>query len=191
MFADYLGVSNRMVSKWESAHATICPRPFNQRLLDVALEHANPIERKRFLQLLAQGSTPPVDDVRRLPPRPRIQKEPIAVVVQRLLPHEDTRAAMAERDIAALFRLLQSRGISQRQIAAATEQSQSEVSEILKGRRVTSYDVLVRIAAGLGVPRGCMGLAHDTPSFRPMTPSHNGMIGPVIEGGVGIGASDW
>jgi tetratricopeptide (TPR) repeat protein len=37
----------------------------------------------------------------------------------------------------------------------------SEVSEILKGRQVMSYDVLVRIAEGLGIPRGLMGLAYD------------------------------
>jgi tetratricopeptide (TPR) repeat protein len=42
-----------------------------------------------------------------------------------------------------------------------TGQSQSEVSEILKGRQVMAYDVLARIADGLGVPRGYMGLAYD------------------------------
>ena len=42
-----------------------------------------------------------------------------------------------------------------------TGQSQSEVSEILKGRQVMAYDVLTRIADGLGVPRGYMGLAYD------------------------------
>lgn len=47
---------------------------------------------------------------------------------------------------------------SQRQIAQLTGQSQSEVSEILKGRRVMAYVVLVRIAEGLGVPRAWMGL---------------------------------
>ncbi|GAA3431702.1 helix-turn-helix domain-containing protein [Kutzneria kofuensis] len=51
--------------------------------------------------------------------------------------------------------------MSQRQIAALTGQSQSEVSEILKGRQVMAYDVLARIADGLGVPRGYMGLAYD------------------------------
>jgi hypothetical protein len=40
-------------------------------------------------------------------------------------------------------------------------QSQSEVSEVLKGRRVMAYDVLVRIAQGLDVPRAWMGLAYD------------------------------
>jgi hypothetical protein len=35
------------------------------------------------------------------------------------------------------------------------------VSEILKGRQVIAYDVLARIADGLGIPRGYMGLAYD------------------------------
>jgi transcriptional regulator with XRE-family HTH domain len=73
----------------------------------------------------------------------------------------DMRTALAERDIAMVFRLLQRSGVSQRRIAALTGQSQSEISEILGGRQVLSYDVLVRIADGLEVPRGHLGLAYD------------------------------
>jgi transcriptional regulator with XRE-family HTH domain/tetratricopeptide (TPR) repeat protein len=73
----------------------------------------------------------------------------------------DMRVALAARDIAGVFRLLQRVGISQRRIAALTGQSQSEISEILGGRQVVSYDVLARIADGLGVPRGHLGLAYD------------------------------
>ncbi|KAA2263719.1 helix-turn-helix transcriptional regulator [Solihabitans fulvus] len=71
------------------------------------------------------------------------------------------RDALASRDISSVYRLLRRQGVSQRQIAALTGQSQSEVSEILKGRQVMAYDVLTRIAHGLGVPRGYMGLAYD------------------------------
>ena len=74
---------------------------------------------------------------------------------------QDMRAALAARDIAGVFRLLQRVGVSQRRIAALTGQSQSEISEILGGRHVVSYDVLARIADGLGVPRGHLGLAYD------------------------------
>lgn len=74
---------------------------------------------------------------------------------------QEVRNALAARDISAVYRQLRLRGISQRQIAAMTGQSQSEVSEILKGRQVMAYDVLIRIADGLGVPRGYMGLAYD------------------------------
>jgi len=51
-------------------------------------------------------------------------------------------------------------GISQHRIARATRQSQSEVSEIIAGRRVTAYDVLERIAEGLRIPREYMGLGY-------------------------------
>jgi transcriptional regulator with XRE-family HTH domain len=73
----------------------------------------------------------------------------------------EMRAALAARDISTVYRLLRRVGVSQRQIAAMTGQSQSEVSEILKGRQVMAYDVLARIADGLGIPRGFMGLAYD------------------------------
>src|SRR5690606_20228324 len=71
------------------------------------------------------------------------------------------RAALAERDLATVYRVLGAYGVSQRKIAAITGQAQSEISEILGGRRVTSYDVLVRICEGFGIPRGWMGLAVD------------------------------
>ena len=71
------------------------------------------------------------------------------------------RQALAARDMAAVYGLLQRIGISQRHIAALTAQSQSEISEILKGRQVMAYEVLGRIADGLGIPRGYMGLAYD------------------------------
>ena len=67
--------------------------------------------------------------------------------------------ALAERDIPTVYRLLQRHGASQRAIAERTGQAQSEISEILNGRRVISYDLLARIADGLDVPRGWMGLA--------------------------------
>lgn len=70
------------------------------------------------------------------------------------------RAALASRDISTFYRLLAQAGVTQRAIAQATGQSQSEVCEILQGRQVMAYDVLVRIAAGLGVPRGVMGLGY-------------------------------
>ena len=73
----------------------------------------------------------------------------------------EMKRALADRDISSVYRLLRRVGISQRHIAALTGQSQSEVSEILKGRQVMAYDVLARISDGLGIPRGYMGLAYD------------------------------
>ncbi|MGH3629496.1 MAG: helix-turn-helix domain-containing protein, partial [Sciscionella sp.] len=74
---------------------------------------------------------------------------------------QDMRTALAKRNVSMIYRLLRKTGVSQRQIAALTGQSQSEVSEILKGRQVMAYEVLSRIALGLGVPKGYMGLAYD------------------------------
>lgn len=67
--------------------------------------------------------------------------------------------ACVSRDVAAIFRILMAGGMHQREIARLVGMSQSEVSEILSGRRVMAYDVLVRVADGLGIPRGMMGLA--------------------------------
>ncbi len=69
------------------------------------------------------------------------------------------RAALAQRDISQVYRLLNKAGVPQRTIAALVGQSQSEVSEIIKGRRVQAYDVLARICTGLGVPREAMELS--------------------------------
>ena len=51
-FADYLGVSDRMVSKWEAGGAMITPRPVNQAALDVTLGRADPAALCRFAALL-------------------------------------------------------------------------------------------------------------------------------------------
>jgi transcriptional regulator with XRE-family HTH domain len=161
-FAEYLGVSDRMVSKWEAGRGAMAPRPFNQQLLDVCLERATVQERERFIQLLAQGPIPIAETVGPRPALPRIQKEPVTVIMQRTLGRADMVTALAARDLAAVYRILRRYGVSQRQIAAATEQSQSEISEILSGRRVVTYDVLVRIADRLRVPRGLMGLAYTS-----------------------------
>jgi transcriptional regulator with XRE-family HTH domain len=41
-FAQHLGVSHRMVSKWEAGGARIQPRPVNQSALDTRLARATP-----------------------------------------------------------------------------------------------------------------------------------------------------
>ena len=84
---------------------------------------------------------------------------------------EEMRAALAARDIGTVYRLLRRVGVSQRRIAQWTGQSQSEVCEILKGRRVRDVWVLERIANGLGIPRAWMGLSYgeqapDAPSVE-------------------------
>ncbi len=69
------------------------------------------------------------------------------------------RAALAARDIGEMYRTLTNLGVSQRQIATLVGQSQSELSEIIKGRVVKDYRLLERIAEGLGIPRELIGLS--------------------------------
>ncbi|HEX6403067.1 MAG TPA: helix-turn-helix transcriptional regulator [Pseudonocardiaceae bacterium] len=78
-----------------------------------------------------------------------------------LLTDPVARRALAYRDIGAVYRMLRDAGVSQASIALATGQKQSEVSEIISGRQVQSVVLLERIADGLGVPRGWMGLAYE------------------------------
>ncbi len=68
--------------------------------------------------------------------------------------------ACVSRDVTALFRAVVATGMSHRQLAERVGMSQSEVSEILAGRRVSFYAVFLRVADGLGVERGIMGLAY-------------------------------
>ncbi len=70
------------------------------------------------------------------------------------------RVALGARDVTRVYRLLHRAGYSQQHIAALTGQSQPEVSAVIHGRRVMAYDVLSRVADGLGIPRGYMGLAY-------------------------------
>src|SRR5262249_3686829 len=72
----------------------------------------------------------------------------------------EMRTALWGRDITTVDRLLQKLGFSQQRIAALAGQSQPEVSAVIHGRQVRAYDVLSRIADGLGIPRGYMGLAY-------------------------------
>ncbi|GAA3036794.1 helix-turn-helix domain-containing protein [Actinokineospora globicatena] len=85
------------------------------------------------------------------------------------------RAALARRDITAVYRLLKRHGISQRRIALLTGQAQPEVSVIARGRQVMSYDVLDRIAEGMGIPRGHMGLAYGAPG-EPADEARDGVV---------------
>ncbi|MGH3886302.1 MAG: helix-turn-helix domain-containing protein, partial [Pseudonocardiaceae bacterium] len=54
----------------------------------------------------------------------------------------EARAVLAARDVGGVYRLLKQEGVTQREIARRTGQSQSEVSEILRGRQVRDVTVL-------------------------------------------------
>ncbi|MGH3814989.1 MAG: hypothetical protein ACRDUV_21515 [Pseudonocardiaceae bacterium] len=72
---------------------------------------------------------------------------------------EAMRTALAARDVTLVYRLLYEGGVAQREIARRTGQSQSEVSDILRGRKVRDVTVLERIVDGRGIPRAWMRLA--------------------------------
>ncbi|MGH3872506.1 MAG: helix-turn-helix domain-containing protein [Pseudonocardiaceae bacterium] len=78
-----------------------------------------------------------------------------------LLTGATARRALARRDIAEVFRILREAEVSQVDLARSTGQRQSDVSEIISGRRVQSVTLLEQIADGLSVPRGWMGLAYS------------------------------
>lgn len=72
-FAEHLGVSDRMVSKWEAGGQSIKPRPMNQAALDTSLERAGDDAQARFALLIdasvfasipEQASTPETTQVR-------------------------------------------------------------------------------------------------------------------------------
>jgi transcriptional regulator with XRE-family HTH domain len=69
------------------------------------------------------------------------------------------RDALAGRDIRAVFRFLHQRGWSWAAIARATDIGEQRVREIANGkRRVENYDVYVRVAVGLNIPRDYLGV---------------------------------
>ncbi|MFG3640086.1 helix-turn-helix domain-containing protein [Micromonospora sp. NPDC047762] len=76
---------------------------------------------------------------------------------------QDVRTAVRVRDIGTLVRLLvRHTGASQTRIGAVVGLEQGYVSRVIAGRKVTSIDVLERIADGCGMPdetRMSLGLA--------------------------------
>ncbi|MFI7077139.1 helix-turn-helix domain-containing protein [Micromonospora sp. NPDC049903] len=81
------------------------------------------------------------------------------------------RSALGRRDVGQIFMLLNRRhGMTQRRIAELAGFAASEVYEITRGRQVMAYDVLVRIAEGLGIPRKLMGLGYGTESTQECRP---------------------
>ncbi len=81
------------------------------------------------------------------------------------------RDALAGRDIGAVFRFLHQRGWSWAAIAQATDIGEQRVREIASGkRRVENYDVYVRVAVGLNIPRDYLGVGLRPPGQRNQSP---------------------
>ncbi|MGH3812926.1 MAG: helix-turn-helix domain-containing protein [Pseudonocardiaceae bacterium] len=76
----------------------------------------------------------------------------------------DLRTALAAHRFGPVFDAVNAEaGLSYREIGRRTGTCESVIYEIRKGRTVENYDVLVRIAEGLGIPRHLMGLSYGTP----------------------------
>jgi hypothetical protein len=72
---------------------------------------------------------------------------------------------LASRDVGAIFRFLRGQGWSLTAICVATGISETRIRAVMRGtQRITSYEVLERVALGLSIPRGAMGLAYDPPA---------------------------
>ncbi len=70
---------------------------------------------------------------------------------------------LANRDMGAVFRFLRGMGWSLTSLCRMTALSESRVRAVLHGaQRITSYEVLERVALGLHIPRGAMGLAYTS-----------------------------
>jgi formylglycine-generating enzyme required for sulfatase activity len=61
-FAAHLGVSERMISKWEAGRENIRPRPVNQSALDTVLTRCDPDTQARFAHLTGNSLVPEGDD---------------------------------------------------------------------------------------------------------------------------------
>ncbi len=57
-FAAHLGVSERMISKWEAGRENIRPRPVNQSALDTVLTRCDPDTQARFAFLTGNSLLP-------------------------------------------------------------------------------------------------------------------------------------
>jgi formylglycine-generating enzyme required for sulfatase activity len=57
-FGAHLGVSERMISKWEAGRENIKPRPVNQAALDTCLARSDPDTRARFAYLTGNSLIP-------------------------------------------------------------------------------------------------------------------------------------
>lgn len=53
-FAAHLGVSGRIVVRWERADAPAHPRPVNQAVLDTSLRQADADTRERFVRIVTE-----------------------------------------------------------------------------------------------------------------------------------------
>ena len=81
-------------------------------------------------------------------------------IVAGLLDDPRLLAACAERDMGALFRLLNHRGVSTRRLAAAVDITQGRLYDYMNGKsRVEKLTLFEQIADAFHIPGNLLGLA--------------------------------
>ncbi|MEU0634492.1 helix-turn-helix domain-containing protein, partial [Streptomyces sp. NPDC005989] len=101
-----------------------------------------------------------------------------------VLDRADVRAALVEHDFAAVFTLVKKwGGLSQNRIASACQLTPGKVSTIISGtQRVTSFEVVCRIADGLRIPGALLGLAPRAWEHHQHTAQHHPSKTPETPG---------
>lgn len=100
-------------------------------------------------------------------------------VVAGLLHDERLLRACATRDMGAVFRLLNTRGLSTRRIAAVVEISQGRLYDYMNGKtRVEKLALFEQIADALHIPGALLGLARRPwePEVAPEPPLSAGAL---------------
>jgi hypothetical protein len=94
----------------------------------------------------------------------------------------DVEPLLAAGDLAGLYQMLQREGFTQRGIGRLAGQNQTQVWEILSGRRCETRPAVVgRIADNLGIPRSKMGLPPPATSQIPDGIWDRPHVAPILE----------
>ncbi|MEU4352481.1 helix-turn-helix transcriptional regulator [Streptomyces sp. NPDC023838] len=118
----------------------------------------------------------------------RAQRDPREVVTG-LLGDERLLDACAQRDMGALFRLLNHRGISTRRIASAVDITQGRLYDYMNGKsRVEKLVIFEQIADAFHIPGRLLGLAPR--SWEPIAMPASGHSTPVSVDGDDVAAMD-
>src|SRR5690606_34600160 len=82
------------------------------------------------------------------------------VIISGLLGDERLLRALAERDMGTVFRMLNSRGVSTRRLAAAVDITQGRLYDYMNGKsRVEKLTLFEQIADAFHIPGHLLGLA--------------------------------
>ncbi|GHE09716.1 helix-turn-helix domain-containing protein [Streptomyces alanosinicus] len=105
------------------------------------------------------------------------------VVIAGLLGDERLITACAERDMDTVFRMLNTRGVSTRRIAAAVDITQGRLYDYMNGKsRVQKLALFEQLADAFHLPGHLLGLAHRPWESRPAGGEHQRADQPPPDG---------